>query len=93
MHRVNDRRAVVLLCPLAHECHVNDRVAIPTKRINGREYPTVDASNLMWIKQIMDSAYYDRDYLLHIWTGLPPEPARPHSYWLNMLFENTGMSL
>jgi hypothetical protein len=93
MHRVNDRRAVVLLCPLAHECHVHDRVAIPTKHINGREYPTIDAANLMWIKQIMDHAYYDRDYLRHIWTGMPPEPARPSNFWLNMLFENTGMSL
>jgi hypothetical protein len=47
----------------------------------------------MWIKQIMDHAYYDRDYLRHIWTGMPPEPARPSNFWLNMLLENTGMSL
>lgn len=93
MFRVNDRRAVVLLCPLAHECHVHDRVAIPTKRINGKEYPTVDAANLMWIKQIMDPNFYDPEFVTRIWTGTPPEPAKPHSFWLNMLFENTGLSL
>jgi hypothetical protein len=93
MHRVNDRRAVVLLCPLVHECHVADASRIQDKKIGGRSYPTVDASHLIWIKQIMDAAYYDPEFIKTIWTGLPPEPQRPPAFWMNMLFENTGIAL
>jgi hypothetical protein len=93
MHRVNDRRAVVLLCPLVHECHVNDSERIAEKKIGGRSYPTIDASHLLWIKQIMDPGFYDPEFYSRIWTGSPPDPKRPPAYWMNMLFENTGLSL
>lgn len=93
MHRANDRRAVVLLCPLAHECHIADRSKISEKKINGRVYPTIDSGNLIWLKMIMDSEYYDPDYLECVWNGKPPEPERPPGFWMNMLFENTGLEL
>ena len=93
MHRVNDRRAVVLLCPLAHECHIANSVRIPEKKINGKVYPTIDASHLLWIKQIMDAGYYDMEFLERVWIGKPPEPQRPPQFWLDMLFENTGLEL
>lgn len=93
MFRANDRRAVVLLCPLVHECHVADSSKIPVKKVNGKEYPTVDASHLLWVKQMMDPGYYDRDFLQKIWTGAVPEPQRPPQFWTNMFFEMTGVPI
>lgn len=93
MVRVNDRRAVVLLCPLAHECHVAHCERIKEKKVNGKIYPTIDASHLIWVKSVMDAEFYDHAYLQRIWNGTPPEPQRPPNFWLNMMFENTGLEL
>jgi len=68
-------------------------VRIPEKKVNGKVYPTIDASHLIWLKSIMDSEYYDPEFLARIWVGKPPEPQRPPQVWLNMLFENTGLEL
>lgn len=93
MLRVNDRRAVVLLCPLVHDCHVANSTKIPTKKINGTVYPTVDASHLLWVKQMMDPGYFDIEFLQKVFTGAVPEPQRPPQFWMNMFFENTGVNL
>ncbi len=93
MIRVDDRRAVVLLSPLAHECHVHDRRAMSRKRINTVWYPTIDAANLIWIKQVFDPEFYDPSYIERIWTGTPPSPERPPAEWLALYTKNTGIIL
>jgi hypothetical protein len=76
-----------------HECHVADSKKVETKKIGSKEYPTVDASHLLWAKLMMDPAYFDKEFLDRIWTGAVPEPQRPPAFWMNMFFENTGVSL
>lgn len=91
--RLNDRRAVVLLCPLAHLCHVADASKLNRFTVNGAKYPTVDSSHLIWIKQRMDPEYYDPVYIARMWNGNPPEPKRPPMFWLDRLQSNTGLFL
>lgn len=93
MHRVDDRRAVVLLCPLAHDLHVANRHAIPSKKIGGVHYPTIDAGNMLWLKKTFDPKFYDPKYLQSIWTGSLPSACRPDKMWLDMLLNNKGLKL
>lgn len=89
--RANDRRAVVLLCPLLHELHVSDSDRFPSKTVNGVEYPTIDERHTLWSKLIFDKEYYDRDYLSSIWIGRVPEPEPPPHHWREAMFSNLGL--
>lgn len=86
--RVDDRRAVVLLCPLAHDCHVSDSDRFTTKTICGKDYPTIDERHTLWIKREMDPDHYDPDFLSKIWIGNLPEPQEPPAFWNEWLFDN-----
>lgn len=91
--RMDDRRAVVLLCPLAHELHVADSHRHRTKVIGNVPYPTIDASHLIWLKRYFDPNFYDEDYLERIWIGSPPRPTKPDDFWIQMLKRHTGLNL
>lgn len=91
--RTEDRRAVVLLSPIAHECHVSDSERLPEKTINGVIYPTIDERHTLFIKKFFDAEYYDRDYLQSIWIGRLPAAASPPSFWLEQLAKNQGVFL
>ncbi len=93
MIRTEDRRSVVLLCPLVHDCHVASTERIPFKTINGRRYPTVDTAHLLWVKQFFDPEYYDESYLESIWVKKLPEPEIPPSFWLEQMLNNQGIEL
>lgn len=89
--RVDDRRAVILLCPLAHMLHVHNRRRTLALRINGKTWPTLDDANTIWLKRAFDSGYYDWQFIKAHWTGEPPEPEPPHSVFLEMLQDNVGV--
>lgn len=91
--RVDDRRAVICLCPLLHRLHVTCRKRIPYMTINGREFPTIDNANAIWIKSVWDPEYYDEEFIKLIWTGNPPEPEAPSTRWLREMNDNVGMML
>lgn len=85
MIRKNDRRLVICLCPLLHDLHVASCDRLPTKRIGGIEYPTIDNSNAIWIKSVLDPEYYDPEYIQWNWKRIVPEPQPPHDHWLELL--------
>jgi|GEM_PF-5382407 len=87
--RVIDDRAVILLCPRCHDCHVSDSNAFSAKTINGIEYPTIDERHTIWIKQDVDGKV-DIEFLKTFWIGIPPEPERPPDFWCKRFTDNTG---
>lgn len=89
--RVNDRRAVTVLCSLCHRLHVNH--AGGTMTINGVEYPTIDARHTLWIKAQMDPKFYDRSFLAKYWVGTLPDPERPPEFFLDQLAKHQGLLL
>lgn len=91
--RVNDRRAVVVLSPLAHDLHVSDSTRMPTKTIGGIRYPTIDERHTLWLKQRLDPEYYDPEFLSRIWIGKLPTPERPPARWQQEFYKNSGMML
>lgn len=91
--RVNDRRAVVLLSPLAHLVHVSDRGRLPFMSVGRQEIPTIDERHTLYIKRKFDPEYYDRDFLQSIWIGRLPEPEAPPEWWQERFVKNQGITL
>jgi len=89
--RVDDRRAVIMLSPLAHQLHVSDASRVSEMTIGGVVYPTIDERHTIWIKKKVDPEYYDRAFLHGIWIGRPPEAERPPDYWCEAFYNNTGI--
>lgn len=89
--RVDDARAVNLYCSLCHRLHVSDSDAHSSIEIANRHFPTHDERHSMWVKQRMDPKNYDLDFLRTIWIGEPPQPEKPPAYYLEKLYENTGI--
>ena len=93
MFRINDRRMVICLSPLLHHLHVADRKKIPRMSVAGREWPTIDNANAIWIKSVWDPDYFDPDFIEEAWNGKPPTPEPPHEYWAKLLNDNVGMKI
>ncbi len=89
--RVDDRRAVVVLCSLAHRLHVSDADRLPTAVINGTEYPTIDERHTLYIKKCFDREFFDRSFLQGVWIGRVPEPKRPPDFWCEQMYNNQGI--
>ena len=89
--RIDDRRAVTLLCSRCHKLHVNH--AGGTMSINGVDYPTIDARLTLWFKYKMDRKYYDRKFLAEFWVATLPIPEKPPSFFLEELAKNQGLFL
>jgi hypothetical protein len=72
--RVEDRRAIVLLCQ--YPCHQLAHGA--TVRVNGLVLPKLTLGNLLWLKRERDKEHYDPDWLASLWHGKTlPDPERP----------------
>lgn len=91
--RVDDRRAVICLCPLLHRLHVSDSTRVPDIKIGPQRWPTIDNGNAVWIKQYFDPEFYDRDFLEKIWNGTPPKPKPLEDFWKVHLMDNIGLSI
>lgn len=91
MLRVDDRRAVICLCPLLHQLHVTDRTKVPSMVIGKRKLPTIDNANAIWLKKVIDPAYYDEEFIRRIWKRNPPAAAPLHEQWMQQLQRNVGM--
>ena len=89
--RVDDRRAVVVLCPLVHRVHVSDSDAHPEMHVAGQLLPTIDERHTLWVKRAFDPEWYDEEFLSTVWVGNLPEPQRPPEYWMRQLFTNQGV--
>lgn len=87
--RVDDARAVIVLCPLVHDLHVSSSKRFPSKVINRVTYPTIDEQNTLWVKKEMGG--YDEEFLKQIWVGELPEPVKPHDYWCEIFTSNLGI--
>lgn len=88
--RVNDRRAVVLLSPLAHQAHVSVGSSTMSVNLYGREFPTITERHTLFLKQTFDPEYYDERFLQSIWIGRLPSPEMPPPFWRELLFNNIG---
>lgn len=86
-----DRRGIVLLCPIAHECHVSNSDRDRVRYFGGKEFPTIDARHTLWAKQYWDREYLDIEYLDHFFIRNLPEPEPPPRLWREMLFDNLGV--
>ena len=67
--RVEDSRAVVLLCPLCHDLS------------HGRLFPQIalpalGLEQMLWLKLVRDRSRYDREFLAKHCIGKLPEPQR-----------------
>lgn len=91
--RKDDVRAVIALCPLAHDCHVSDADRFSVKKIAGREFPTIDARHTLWLKRYWHPEAYDEEFLQGIWKRRLPEPEPPPQFWRDMLFRNLGVMI
>ncbi|MAT51540.1 MAG: hypothetical protein CMK32_10195 [Porticoccaceae bacterium] len=91
MVRVDDRRMVICLCPLLHMLHVADRDKTPTLKIGGKEWPTIDNSNAIWLKSVWDPDYYDPEFIKAKWKGNPPAPRAPDEFWAKSLNDLVGL--
>lgn len=91
--RTDSIKAVTLLCPLCHDCHVSDSDRLPYKHINGKQYKTIDARHTIFLKLHIDPEHYDPDYLASIWIGIPPDPEPPDICYLNSLGNLQGIFL
>ena len=89
--RVDDRRAVVVLCSLAHRCHVSDADRHPWMHINGEHWPCIDERHTLWLKAWMDPEWYDEQFLRSIWIGALPTPKRPPEIWQKEMYKNRGV--
>lgn len=89
--RTDDIRSVILMCPLAHSCHVSDSDRHPEMTINGKKYPTIDERHSLYLKKRYDFQNFDLDYLKTIWIGIPPEPECPPDFWCRLLLKNRGI--
>lgn len=89
--RVNDRRAVILLCSLCHRVHVSDSDAHPWMSIASTDWPTIDERHALWLKRECDPEYYDPEFLSTIWIGKVPEPVKPPAIWNNLYYCATGI--
>lgn len=87
--RVDDRRAVILLCPLAHQCHVSSSDDHPRMHIGPREWPTFDERHTLWVKQKMDPEFFSIEFLQSIWVGKVPDPEPPPWEWESMYVQQT----
>lgn len=93
MHRVDDIRMVVCLCPLLHELHVDDRVRLPQKTICSNVFPTIDNANMLWIKQTFDAEHWNSEFVEQCWNGTPPQPEKLDAFWINKIENNQGIVL
>jgi hypothetical protein len=88
--RVEDARAVTLLCSRCHKCHVSDSDQHPTQNFYGIDYPTIDERHTLWLKEKMEG-WIDWDFLCTIWIGLPPATQRPPEYWCREFTKHLGI--
>lgn len=91
--RVDDIRAVILLCARCHQTHVSDACRHHEMVINGKSYPTIDERHTLWIKKNMDAENYDIGFLDSLWIGHPPAPERPPEAWMEKMHQNQGLYL
>ena len=77
---------------MCHDLHVSDSERHPIKYIGDGHYPTHDERHSLWVKRLMDPDYYDVDFLRTIWIGEPPVPERPPEWYMENLFQNTGIT-
>ena len=89
--RVDSVKAVVLLSPICHLCHVSNSDAFHSTWIAGREWPTIDERHTLWCKRMFDSANYDPDFLATIWIGKVPDPVPPPTFWRELMFKSQGL--
>jgi len=89
--RVEDRRAVCLLCSLCHDVHVSDADRLTHKTICSSVWPTIDERHTLWLKKTFDPEYYDVEFLGRYWIGKLPEPERPPLFWTQEMMRNQGM--
>jgi len=84
--RVEDRRAVVLLCSLCHrQEHGSDVSAYGRKSKSGLELP-----ELLWLKRRFDPKYFDREFLSKHCVGKLPRAQRPVGLLPRMYCERRG---
>lgn len=69
--RVEDRRCVVLLCSGCHKGSVHG------ERFPQRELPRLSVANLIWLKRLQDSAYFDLSFLQRHSVRILPRAAKP----------------
>lgn len=91
--RVDDRRAVVVMCSLAHKLHVSNSDRLPSAVINGAEYPTIDERHTLYVKRYFDRKCFDINFLQTIWIGKVPDPKRPPDFWCELMYKNQGIML
>ncbi len=75
--RREDRRAVVLLCPLCH-ASLDQRVSYPDD-----SRPRLTTNNAIWLKSIIDPEFYDLDFLKANSVRQDLEPEIPHEFYMS----------
>lgn len=75
--RQEDRRAVVLLCPLCHNS-LDQRNSYPHD-----SRPRLTVEHAIWLKSVKDPEYYDLEFLIKNSIRIDLVPEIPPSYYLD----------
>ena len=76
--RVEDVRAINILCP---RCHALNHGSVI--RCRKDKLPTISTASMLWIKRARDPDNWDLEFLRSIWLGNPPDPEPPHDWFLH----------
>ena len=68
--RIEDRRVCCLLCSGCHKTSHGERIA-------GWHLPKLELRHLIWLKQLRDPAYYDRQFMQRYSVKILPRATKP----------------
>lgn len=78
--RIEDRRLVVILCPLCHASFHGQRIVTPARSLG---CPRLELAHLLWLKQTFDLDFFEVDFLQqHSVRALPVPAPTPQCYRL-----------
>lgn len=87
--RIEDVRAVVLLCRLCHSRATGARIA----GCEGRDWPPLTVAHLLWLKVRFDPSNYSREFLQRYTVQRLPRAARPPLVYRNAYHSRRGAVL
>lgn len=82
--RKKDRRVAILLCPICHGLSHGERYP-------GHDLPPLTVANMLYLKQIFDPEYFDREFCQQNTIGVLPLPKECHVRYNTAYEQRRGM--
>lgn len=85
MLRIEDRRAIVVLCPICHRAHGTNGGA--PRVICGILVPCLSNGAALFLKRLRDPFWWDPEWLESHWIGRLPELVEPDAWFMEQYQE------